>query len=69
VLWIFGLNDAHAVRAMIDGPPTWAQEGTVADVLTALILLPCPGQPGAPLVAITVGLPVTATDSDSQSRR
>lgn len=59
VLWIFGPDDAHAIRAMIDGPPTWTQEGTVADVLTAIALLPLPGQPGAPLTAITIGLPTS----------
>ncbi len=58
VLWIFGPNDAYAVRSMIEGPVTWAREGTVAEVLTALTLVPRPGQPGAPLTAIEVGLPV-----------
>lgn len=59
VLWIFGPDDAHAVRAMIDGPPTWTREGTVAEVLTALTQLPRPGQPGAPLTAITIGMPTS----------
>lgn len=60
VLWIFGPDDAYAVRAMIDGPPTWTYEGTVAEVLTALAKVPRPGQPGAPLTAITIGLPAAS---------
>ena len=63
VLWIFGPDDAHAVRAMIEGSPTWTREGTVVEVLTALARLPRPGQPGAPLTAIEVGLP-GAQDAD-----
>jgi hypothetical protein len=63
VLWVFGPDDAHAIRAMIDGPVTWTFEGTVAEALTALARLPRPGQPGAPLTAITIGLPV-ASDAD-----
>jgi len=59
VIWIFGPDDAHAVRAMIEGPPTWTHEGTVAEVLTALAKLPRPGQSGAPLTAITIGLPTS----------
>jgi len=59
VIWIFGPDDAHAVRAMIEGAPTWTHEGTVAEVLTALAKLPRPGQPGAPLTAITIGLPTS----------
>ncbi|MFC0429435.1 hypothetical protein [Kutzneria buriramensis] len=58
VLWIFAPDDAHAVRSMIDGPATWMQEGTVVEVLTAIALVPRPGQPGAPLVAIDLGSPV-----------
>jgi hypothetical protein len=64
VLWIFGPDDAHGVRSMVDGPVTWTREGTVADVLTAITLVPLPGQPGAPLTAITVGLPVAAPGVD-----
>ncbi|MFI9381856.1 hypothetical protein [Kutzneria sp. NPDC052558] len=52
VIWIFGPNEAHAVRAMIDGPATWTREGTVAEVLGALATVPRPGRPGAPLTAI-----------------
>jgi hypothetical protein len=58
VLWIFGPDDAHAIRCMIDGPVTWTQDGTVADVVAALAKVQHPGQPGAPLTAVTVGLPV-----------
>lgn len=57
-LWIFGPDDAVAVRAMIDSEPTWKFEGSVAAVLTALAKLPRPGQPGAPLTVINIGLPV-----------
>jgi hypothetical protein len=64
VLWIYGPADAVAVRSMIDGPATWQAEGDVAAVLSALTQLPRPGQPGAPLTAITVGLPVAAPDAD-----
>jgi hypothetical protein len=60
VLWIFGLDDAHAARCMVGGPMTWTSEGTVDAVLIALAELPHPGQPGAPLTAINVGLPVAA---------
>lgn len=60
VIWIFGPNDAHGVRSMIEGPATWDREGTVAAVLTALATLPLPGQPGAPLTAITIGLPTSS---------
>lgn len=58
VIWIFSPDDAQAVRSMIDGTPTWTREGPVAEVLTALVQVPLPGQPGAPLVAINIGLPV-----------
>jgi hypothetical protein len=51
VLWIFGPADAHAIRAMVGGSSTWEKEGTAADVLTALTLIPHPGRPGAPLTA------------------
>jgi hypothetical protein len=60
VIWIFGPDDAHAVRAMVDGPPTWAEEGTVVEVLTALAKVPRPGLPGAPLTAVTIGLPAAS---------
>lgn len=69
VLWIFGPDDAHAVRCMVDGPVTWTQEGTVADVLTTLTHVPIPGRPGAPLTAITVGLPVAAPEADVPQSR
>lgn len=54
VLWIFGPDDAHAVRCMIDGPSTWEREGTVAELLLTLARLPRPGQPGAPLIGVGV---------------
>ena len=68
VLWIFGPDDAHGVRSMIEGPATWAREGTVVDVLTAISLVPRPGQPGAPLIAIDVGLPVSPDTDVPQPR-
>jgi len=68
VLWIFGPDDAHGVRAMIEGPATWEREGTVAEVLTAIALVPRPGQPGAPLTAIDVGLPVAPDKEVPQPR-
>ncbi|MFC0436618.1 hypothetical protein [Kutzneria buriramensis] len=70
-LWIFGPSDAHAVRAMAGGEPTWTFEGTVAEALTALAELPRPGQPGAPLVAINTGWTVSppgAADGDLATR-
>lgn len=60
MLWIYGPEDCVAVRFMVDGPPTWKREGSVAEMLIALARLPHPGQPGAPLTAINVGLPVGA---------
>jgi len=57
-LWIFAPGDATGLRFMVDGPVTWIEEGTVAAVLSLLADLPQPGQPGAPLTAINVGLPL-----------
>ena len=53
-LRVFGPDDAHGIRAMIDGPWTWEKQGTVADVVLALGRLPRPGQPGAPLAPLDV---------------
>lgn len=61
-------GDAHGVRSMIDGPVTWAREGTVVEVLTAIALVPQPGRPGAPLTAIDMGLPVAQDAEVPQSR-
>lgn len=67
VLWIFGQDDAYGVRCMVNGPVTWTREGTVTEVLTAIAHVPRPGQPGAPLTAITVGLPVAEPQADALS--
>jgi hypothetical protein len=65
VIWIFGPDDAHGVRAMIDGDPTWEMKGPVGAVLIELAALPLPGQPGAPLEPISIGpLPTSTTDRE-----
>ena len=68
VIWIFGPDDTHAVRAMIDGTATWTLEGAVAEVLTAVTRLTRPGQPGAPLEPITIAVPVTPDADVPQPR-
>jgi hypothetical protein len=42
------LGDANAYRCDPGGGEVWGREGSLVDVITGLIELPTPGQPGAP---------------------
>ncbi|MQA07928.1 MAG: hypothetical protein GEU98_05105 [Pseudonocardiaceae bacterium] len=65
-----GEDDAFAMRFRLDGDgraegrPLWKRHGTVVEVVTALVDLPPPGAPGAPIreLAATSDLWLPAMD-------